>query len=79
MWGELARLGGLAHLGEIIFIPRSYVHMESYISFQSKSLLYRWKKIVWPRSFLSGFKILSIFCTEQWRKVVIQNKCSYII
>ena len=22
--GELARLGGLAHLGEMIFIPRSY-------------------------------------------------------
>ena len=24
IWGELARLGGLAHLGEMIFIPRSY-------------------------------------------------------
>ena len=24
IWGELARLGGLAHLGEMIFISRLY-------------------------------------------------------
>ena len=24
IWGELSKIGGLADLGEIIFIPRSY-------------------------------------------------------
>ena len=42
--GELAQLGGIACLGEMIFIPRSY-GMKSSILVQSKSLLCRWKKI----------------------------------
>ena len=37
--GELARLGGLAHLGEMIFIPCSY-------GIFYLSLLCRWKKII---------------------------------
>ena len=66
--GELAQLGGIARLGEMIFIPRSY-GMKSSILVQSKSLLCRWKKIVWSSNFYN----------KQWCKAIMQNKCSYII
>ena len=47
----------------------SHVHMESSsISVQSKSLCCC-EKIVWSSSFYN----------KQWRKAIIQNKCSYII
>ena len=36
IWGELAQLGGLAHLSEMIF---SHIHMGSSISVQSKSVM----------------------------------------
>ena len=50
MWGELARLCGLAWLGEVIFIPRSYGIF--YLS--AKSLLRHRKKIVLITWVLSG-------------------------
>ena len=56
--GEPARLCGLAHLGERIFIPYSYGIC--YLS-STKSLLCRWKKIVWSSSFYN----------KQWRKAII--------
>ena len=39
---QLAQVGGQAHQGEVIFIPRSYAIF--YLT--SKSLLCRWKRIV---------------------------------
>ena len=54
---ELARLGRLARLGEMIFIPRLY---GIFWLIQSKSLLYRWKKSVSSNIFTvnSGVKLL---------------------
>ena len=43
--GELAHLGGLAHLGEMIFIPRSYEIF--YLSSIKKFLLCRWKNNIY--------------------------------
>ena len=57
IWGELARLRGLAQLGEVIFIPRSYVIF--YLT--AKSLLHHCKKIVLIMWLLSRkFYIFSI-------------------
>lgn len=42
-WGELARSAGLAHLGEMSFIPLSH---GIFISLHSKSLLCCWKEIL---------------------------------
>ena len=50
MWGELARLCGLARLGEVIFIPRSY----GIFYLTAKSLLRHRKKIVLITWLLSG-------------------------
>ena len=50
MWGELARLRGLARLGEVIFIPRSY----GIFYLTAKSLLRHCKKIVLITWLLSG-------------------------
>ena len=64
--GELLWLGGLAGLGEMIFISRS---QGMFYSVQSKSLLCPWKKIVWSNSFHN----------KQCGKANMQNKCSCII
>ena len=61
--GELARLGGLARLGEMIFISRSYR------IFCPSSIKNFVKQIVWSSSFYSKI----------WRKAIMQSKCSYII
>ena len=50
MWGELARLSGLARLGEVIFIPRSY----GIFYLTAKSLMRCHKKIVLITWLLSG-------------------------
>ena len=59
--GKLAPLGGLARLGEMIFIPRSYGIF--YLS-SIKKFVMSLKKIVWSSS-------------KQWLKAIMQNKCSY--
>ena len=56
-WGELARLHGLARLGEVIFIPHSY----GIFYLTAKSLLRHRKKIVLITWLLSGkFYIFNI-------------------
>ena len=50
IWGQLARIRGLARLGEIIFIPRSY----EIFYLTAKSLLRHCKKIVLITWLLSG-------------------------
>ena len=62
--GELARLGRLADLGEMIFIPRSYGI--SYLSSVRKFMLLEKN---WSSSFYN----------KQWRKAIMHNKCSHII
>ena len=61
--GELAWLGGLAHLGEMIFIPRLYgiFYLNSI-----KKFVILLEKTVWSNSL-----------REQWHKAIMQNKCSY--
>ena len=65
--GELAWLGGLARLGEMIFILRLYGIF--YLSSIKKVAICCWRKIVWSISFYN----------KQWRKAIMLNKCSYII
>ena len=57
--GELTRLGRLARLDEMIFIPCSYG------IFCLSSIKRFVKQIVWSISFYN----------KQWRKAIIQNKC----
>ena len=47
IWGELARLRGLARLGEVILIPRSH----GIFYFTAKSLLRHCKRFFWSRGF----------------------------
>ena len=64
--GELARLGGLARLGEIIFIPRSYGIF--YLSSIKKFC------------YVAGKRLFDqVVFTIKWRKSIMQNKYSYII
>ena len=60
IWDELARLRGLARLGEVIFIPRSY----GMFYLTVKSLLRHCKKIVLITWLLSGKFYISIWIPE---------------
>ena len=66
--GELARLHGLARLGEVIFIPRSY----GIFYLTAKSLLRHRKKIVlitWLLYFQYGFQkatAISFYCIQYY-------------
>ena len=61
--GELAWLGGLARLGEMIFILRLFGIF--YLS-SIKKFVILLEKTVWSNSL-----------REQWHKAIMQNKCSY--
>ena len=61
--GELTRLGGLARVGEMIFIPRSYGIF--YLSSIKKFVMSLEKD--WSSSFYN----------KQWCKAIMQNICSY--
>ena len=84
---ELSRPGMVGWLTSVRWFL-SYVHMESSISLQLKSLFCHWKNIVLITQFLSGFMFLSIFtinsdvtCEKQIPAKVrfIHKKCFYII
>ena len=68
MWGKLARIGGLGHLGEMIFISRSY---GIFYLISIKKFVISLKKDYFDHVVLGGFKFLSIFKNKQWRKAVM--------
>ena len=64
IWGELARLSGLPHLGEMVFIPRC--HRIFCLSSVKKFVMSLEKDC-----------LMIIFYNKQWRKGIMQNICSY--